>query len=241
MQRSAPNQYVLQQLISQVTDLRNRRITLLERFNPTDRVVQEVTEQLASTQATLDEITRHPVVENSEDNNPSWMTLDLQLKEQEGALAATSARLAEHQRQAQEFGDRLTHLQQITATNNALEQRAQEATTNQLSLTAKLDAAKVDDLLDVGRFGNVAIALSPTLSAAKVKPNVPLILLLGILTATVLCLAVAVLLESSRETMFTPEELEANTKLPVLATIPETDALRSLISLNARRPVAATQ
>lgn len=241
VQRSAPNQYVLQQLISQVTDLRNRRITLLERFNPTDRVVQEVTEQLASTQATLDEITRHPVVENSEDNNPSWMTLDLQLKEQEGALAATSARLAEHQRQAQEFGDRLTHLQQITATNNALEQRAQEATTNQLSLTAKLDAAKVDDLLDVGRFGNVAIALSPTLSAAKVKPNVPLILLLGILTATVLCLAVAVLLESSRETMFTPEELEANTKLPVLATIPETDALRSLISLNARRPVAATQ
>ena len=154
---------MLQQLISQITDLKNRRITLSERFVPTDRVMRELTEQLASTQATLDQITSHPVIENSEDNNSSWMSLDLQLKEQQVTLAAVTARLAEHQRQAQQFGDRLNHLQQITATNNALEQRAQEATTNQLSLTAKLDAAKVDDLLDVGRFGNVAIALCANL------------------------------------------------------------------------------
>ena len=241
VQRTAPNQYVLQQLVSQVTDLRNRRITLSERFVPTDRVMQEITAQLANTQATLDDITKHPTVENSEDNNPSWMSLDLQLKEQQVTLASVAARLAEHQRQAKEFGDRLVHLQQITATNDALEQQAQEATTNQLSLTAKLDAAKVDDLLDVGRFGNVAIALAPTFSQAKVKPIVPLTLILGILTAIVMCLAVAVLKESSRETMFTPEELESNAKLPVLATIPETDALYSLIRLDVRRPVAATQ
>ena len=68
----------------------------------------------------------------------------------------------------------------------------------------------------------------------------PLTLVLGFLTAVVLSLAVAVLKESSRETMFTPEELEANAKLPVLATIPETDALRSLIRLDPRRSVAAT-
>ncbi len=240
VQRSAPNQYVLQQLISQLTDLNNKRITLSQRFVSTDRTMVEVTEQIAGVQATLDRITSRPVVENSEDNNPSWMALDLQLKEQQVTLAATAARLAEHQRQSQQFNDRLTHLQQITATNDALEQQAQEAITNQLSLTAKRDAAKVDDLLDVGRFGNVAIALAPTLSMAKVKPVVPLTLILGFLTATVLCLAVAVLKESSRDVMFTPEELENNAKLPVLATIPEAVDLRSLTSFNARRPVAAT-
>ena len=240
LQRSSPNQFVLQQLLTQITDLTNRRITLSERFVSTDRIIREVTEQIASTQATLDRITTRPVVENSEDNNPSWMALDLQLKEQQVTLSATTARLAEHQRQAQQFSDRLTHLQQITATNNALEQQAQEAVTNQLSLTAKLDAAKVDDLLDVGRFGNVAIALDPTFSRSKVKPNVPLTFMLGLLTAIVLCLAVAVLKESSRDVMFTPEELENNAKLPVLATIPETLDLRSLTSFDPRRPLPAT-
>ena len=223
-QRTSPNQYVLQQLVSQMTELKNRRITLSLRYVSTDRVVQEVDQQIASTQATIDAVNNS--VEKTEDNNPSWLAMDLQLKTQQVALAGAAARLGKHQSEAQFYNDRLSHLQAITATNNQLEARAREAVANQQGLTEKRDAARVDDLLDQGRFGNVAVALSPTFSYAVVKPQKVLDIALGLLTAIFLCVTAAVILELSRDTMFTPGELEAMVGIPVLATVPETYAVR---------------
>lgn len=234
-QRTSPNNYVMMQLITQLTDLRNRRIQLAARYLPTDRLVTEVDDQIRVTQKTLDDTIASESVEKAMDNNPSWLALDLQLKSQQTSLAGLRARFAEHHAQEEKYEDRLDHLQQITATNNALEQRVNELTANQALLVSKRDAAKVDDLLDVDRFGNVAISLQPTFSYQLAKPAKVLDLVLGFATAIVLCFAVGILLETTRNSILTPAELEASTGIPVFATVPESRALAAITG-NESRP-----
>jgi succinoglycan biosynthesis transport protein ExoP len=230
VQRSIPNQLVTQQLTAQLTDLQNRRIALAQRYVSTDRLMVEVDAQIKSTKSALDYLVENNAQEKTDDNDPAWLAMDLSYKTKQVALAGINSRLAEHRNQAATYEARLLHLQEITPENNALEQKVQELRDNQHTLIGKRDAAMVDDMLDANRFGNVGIALQPTFSRMYVKPIPLLNAVLGLLTAIVFCVALVMVLESTRRTMFTPAELELNAGIPVLATVPNFHDVNKLIA-----------
>lgn len=231
---STPNQQGVQLLVGSLTDLRNRRITLLERFKPTDRLVREVDEQIRNTEDSLSELRGHEATSTATDNNPTVLNLRQQLEASEVQRAGVAESLRIHHLQQASYQERLDHLQQITPENDALERQVAEMRGLDQSVSDKRDAARMEDLLDAGQFGNVAVAQQPTYSKQKVKPRLSVNLLLGGLTGIFLCAATLLVLESTRTTVLGPADLEGISDAPVLATVPEYATLGSILSPTGR-------
>lgn len=231
---STPNQQGTQVLIGSLTDLRNRRITLLERFKPTDRLVQEIDEQIRNTEDSLTDLRAHEATTTATDNNPTVMTFKQQLETMEVQRAGVAESLRIHHLQQASYQERLDHLQQITPENDALERQVAEMRGLDQSVSDKRDAARMEDLLDAGQFGNVAVAQEPTYSKQKVKPRLSVNLMLGAVTGIFLCAATLLVLESTRGTVLSAADLEGISDAPVLATLPEYTSLGSILSPTGR-------
>ncbi len=237
---NSPNQQGLQLLIGSLTDLRNRRITLLERFRPTDRLVQEIDAQIQNTQDSLSELRAHEATTTATDNNPTVMTLKQQMEGAEVQRAGVAESLRIHHLQQASYQERLDHLQQITPENDALERQVAEMRSVDQSISDKRDAAKMEDLLDAGQFGNVAVAQQPTYSRVHVKPRLSLNLLFGAFTGIFLCAATLLVIESTRSTVLSPADLESISDAPVLATVPELAGLSSILQPGNRSAPSGT-
>jgi hypothetical protein len=74
--------------------------------------------------------------------------------------------------------------------------------------------------MDEQQLVNVAVAERPTFSAKTYRPQVLLNLLLGTLTALFLGVCAVFYAELGRETIAAPYDLEAISRVPVLATVP---------------------
>ena len=226
---STPNQQGAQQLVGAITELRNRKITLLERFKPNDRLVQEIDEQIRNTEDSLSDLRSHDATATSTDNNPTVLNLRQQLESLDIQRAGVAESLRIHHLQQASYQERLDHLQQITPENDALERQVTEMRGMDQSISDKRDAAKMEDLLDAGQFGNVAVAQQPTLSRQHVKPRLSVNLLLGAVTGIFLCTALLLVLESTRTTVLSPADLEQLSDAPLLATVPEHAGLSSVL------------
>lgn len=237
---STPNQQGVQVLIGSLTDLRNRRITLLERFKPTDRLVQEVDEQIRNIEDSLSDLRAHEATTTATDNNPTVLTLKQQLEALEVQRAGVAESLRIHHLQQASYQERLDHLQQITPDNDALERQVTEMRGVDQSISDKRDAAKMEDLLDAGQFGNVAVAQQPTYSRQHVKPRLSVNLMLGAVTGIFLCAAALLVLESTRATVLSPADLEGISDAPVLATVPEQAGLSSILQPGGRSAPTGT-
>ena len=226
---TTPGQQGVQALIASLTEMRNRRITLLARFKPNDRLVTELDDQIRNTEEALTDLRSHDFAATSTDNNPTVLTLKQQMEALDIQRAGLSESLRIHELQQNGYQQRLNHLEQITPENDALEREVNEMRGMDQSISDKRDAAKMEDLLDAGQFGNVAVAQQPTINAQHVKPRLSSNLLLGGVTGIFLCAAALLVLESTRATVLTPADVEAISDAPVLATVPEFAGLSSIL------------
>ena len=60
-----------------IAELQNKRTELLTKFNADDRLVKEVDEQIANTQAALTNATVIVATEEATDINPTWQKLQI--------------------------------------------------------------------------------------------------------------------------------------------------------------------
>jgi uncharacterized protein involved in exopolysaccharide biosynthesis len=222
-----PNQQGIQTLIATLTDLKNKRIALIARYRPTDRLVVELDNQIANSQRSLDEL-RHDQSQTSTDVNPTATLLTQQLEALQVQRSGLQKSLAILRGQASTYQQKLDHLLQITETSNNLERQVSEMSGMNQSITAKRDASLVEDMLDQGQFGNVAVAQPPSFSMLHTKPKLVLNTILGFVTATFLCGALLFILESRRSTILTSADLRLLSDIPVLASIPEKPAYKIL-------------
>ena len=227
---STPNQQGIQNLIATLVDLQNRRIHLSTNFRSNDRNIVDLDEQIRSTEAALDELRGRNGTQTSTDNNPTVLELRRQVEDLLVQRSGVTESLRVHQAQEDDYSKRLTRLRQITPENNQLERELADMRGMNQSISEKRDSAQVEDLLDAGEFGNIAVAQQPTFSRQHVKPRLSVNLLLGGVTAVFLCAAALLLLESTRSTVLTAMDLENFAEAPVLATVPESQGLRDALS-----------
>lgn len=220
-QQTAPSVYSKGQIETLLVELTNKRTRLLTRYLPTDRLVQEVDRQIASTQKALRNAEKPQVVETISDNNPIRTSLESNLRQTRVRLAGEQARLAALQQQADGFTRRLNDLQSITVQDDALERKVQDLRLNTDTYAQKRDEANIEDELDRKRIIDVAVAQEPTISVQPVQPHRVKTMALGALVSCFLSCAFVLISEAMRETAMTPHELDAMVSCPVLATIPE--------------------
>jgi protein tyrosine kinase modulator len=220
VERTLPNQQSVEHLTTLLVDLENRRTALLTNFKASDRTVQELDHQIATTKAALAGVSQTTAHEQSTDVDPAWQQLhtsyiQAQINRRQAAVhrASVVSELAS-------LRQGLSGTQGLTVQFNNLEARANQAKQNYELYAQKRDQAQIEDAMDEQKLINVAVAQKPTLSYIPVSPKPLSTLALGLVTSLFLGLCVVYLAESGRTTFATPRELDSISRYPVLATMP---------------------
>ena len=135
--RASENQYLMQQLKTTLLDLELKRTTLLEKFKPDYRPVQEVQKQIEQTIDTITKAQNSPDREETTDRNPSYEWLQSELTKSNAELATLHARAAETQTVIQQYRQRLGVIDVDGAQQENLLREVKEAEGNDLALQAE--------------------------------------------------------------------------------------------------------
>ncbi len=215
--RSLPNQYSVERLHTMLVELQNRRTGLLAKFQPNDRLVKEVEDQIANTAKELDGATKAVAVEESTDVNPLRQSLEMDVSKTETALAGLKARRDTLMSQVMEYRSRLLALAAAAEKDEALVREQKEAEDTYNLYARKQEEARVSELLDQQKIANVVIAEQPVEPQIPEKPDVGLNLLLGFILAGFVSVGAGLALEGLNGGVHSASELELLTGLPVLA------------------------
>jgi uncharacterized protein involved in exopolysaccharide biosynthesis len=218
--RSTPNQAAIESLTSLLVQLQNKRTSLLNGYQPTERIVQDIEQQINNVQSQLSWMRATSAVETTTDMNPLNLELKSQLARAEIASSALAAQRRSVDSQRQAYLLQLNQLEQRAAEFDSLQKRVSEAQKNLDSAVQKRDQAAVDDALDRDRILNVAFAAKPSASSIPVQPRPHLYLLLGLFTALFLGIGACLVSELTRNTIYAPAELDALTGLTTFASVP---------------------
>jgi uncharacterized protein involved in exopolysaccharide biosynthesis len=233
------NQYSVEHLSTMIIELQNKRTQLLSKFKPDDRLVQEVDQEMADTQAALLKAKTLTGQDDTTDINPLRQALEIDVARERADLAGIEARRSALAQQSQEQHAKLAKLGHSTLEYEDLLRAQKEAEDNYLMFSRKAEEARITSSLDQQKIANVAIAENPVEPHLPSEPNVPMDLILGVFVAGFSSLGLAFgkeyLLRSKKtfdmeesfrlqssgryalETIEAPSELEALTGLRVLA------------------------
>ena len=238
-ERTLPNQYSVEQLNTMLAQLTNRRIGLLSKFTPNDRFVKEVDEEIANVRKTLAAVESSSAQEKTTDVNPIHEQLQQSSSKSRVALRGFQAHKSAIAADRAQLQAQLSALEKQTSDYDTLQSQVTEDQRNYDLYAQKRDQAQIDEAMDKQKFLNVAIADPPSASAVAIQPRPKLYLALGLLTALFLAVGSSLLAEMSRDTFYTPAELEEALGLPTLATVPKRGihppASRSRATLPGRR------
>lgn len=219
-ERTIPNDYSVERLNTLLAELKNKRTSMLTKFTPQDRLVQEVDEQIANTKAALKNAQQMTSQEHSTDVNPVWQQVTSSIVQNQAERQALKARRNALAQQVKQLQDNLSHLEGSTVAYTTLHQKVTELQNNYQLYAQKRDEAQMADAMDANKLLNVAVAQSPTFSITPFRPKPVVDLILGSFTAVFLACFMVFFAEMGRATIATPRELDRLSQFPVLATVP---------------------
>ncbi len=219
--RSLPHQYSIERMNTMLVELRHKRTQLLTRYQPDDRLVKEVDQQIADTSVALDKIMQEQSVEQTSDINPLRQNLELELARAKTELSAKQARRESLSKHLRDNHAKLTNLEGTSLKHAELEREVKELKDNYQLFAKKRDESLITAALDKQKISNVSIAETPSAPSLPSSPNRKLNLLLGLFLAAFLGLGSGIGAEFLRDTVHTPRELEGISRFPVLATVPQ--------------------
>jgi uncharacterized protein involved in exopolysaccharide biosynthesis len=192
---------------------------LSSEFSATSRQVREVQQQIAQAERSVREQAAQPMRSVLEGRSPVHDEFLAQLTEAEASLKAVEGRQVVLRGQV---ADASRELALLNAKDGAVTQLTRERDLAEASyrlLAQKLDEAMVLDELAMRDSANVRVLHSARV-LAEPKDLRPLVMALGLVAAGVGTLLAAFLRDLLRGGFLTPEQLESETGLPVLATLP---------------------
>lgn len=192
-----PNLQAIQQLETMLTELRNKRIALAMKFKPTDRLIVELDQEIASTSQSLAQVRSGPAAERTSDLDTLHESLKADLARGQVALSGLETRRAEIAAMRQGYLQQLSGMDTDSIRLRSLEQNEKEAEDNYLLYSRRLQESKLSNSLDREKFSNVAVIEKPVSSPIPVSPKLGLNLAVGAGMGIFLSLLLAFLKESN--------------------------------------------
>jgi uncharacterized protein involved in exopolysaccharide biosynthesis len=220
-QRVIPNDYSVERLNTMLAELQNDRTSLLTKFTPEDRSVQEIDKKIADTKTALANAESMTSKETASDVNPVWQAVSGSIVQNESERQALRAK---HNALTEQIGSlraSLSNTEGSTVAFTTLRQKVTDLENNYQLYTQKRDEAQMADAMNQNRLLNVAIQQSPTFSVIPFRPKPLVDTVLGAFTAIFLASFVVFFAEVGRDTIANAGELERLTRLSVLATVPK--------------------
>lgn len=216
--RRMPNQYSVERMNTMLTELQNKRMELMTKFHPDNRLVQEVDQQIANVQSSLTQAQSMTSTEEATDVNPLYQAVERDLAAAEINAETARVRHVVLTRQIQQQHRETAQLGGSTTEHENLVREVKRLEENYKLYSAKREEARISDAMDKQKIANVVIAEAPVvphLPKSKFSGGLAGVFLLG--CAVILSTTLAI--SGRRQTFETPWELEAFTGMPVLATL----------------------
>jgi uncharacterized protein involved in exopolysaccharide biosynthesis len=199
--------------------LRLEERKLLAEYSEASREVREIRKRLDQAERFVSEQAKRPKQLVRRGRNPVYDTLVAQLSTAEADLVAVKGHGTVLERQLAAAGEELGLLDARSVEIARLTRERDLAEASYQLVAQKLDEAKVLDEVAMRDDANVRV-VQPARVSAVPRDLRPLVLALGFLVASVTTLLVAFLSDLLRGGFLTPEQLERETGLPVLAAFP---------------------
>jgi uncharacterized protein involved in exopolysaccharide biosynthesis len=218
--RSIPNQAAIESLTSLLVQLQNKRTSLLSGYQPTDRIVQDIEEEIRNVESQLSQLRAANAVETTTDMSPLHQQLKSQLAIAQISSTALAAQRRAVESQRVNYLAQLDRLEEKASGYDGLEKGVAEAQRNLDLALQKRDQAAVDDALDRDRILNVAFAAKPAASSVPIQPRPALYLASGLFIAAFFGVGAYLVTELGRKTINSPAELDAVTGVTTLVAVP---------------------
>jgi uncharacterized protein involved in exopolysaccharide biosynthesis len=216
--RTSDNPQLMEQLKSTLLNLELKRTELLQKFDPSYRLVQEVDMEIKQTQAAIDSAGKSKLMDETTDSNPTYQWVDSELTRAHSQLAAEQARAASLSRSVQAYEEQASDLDQKEVIQEGLLRDKNTEEANYLLYTKKQEEARISDALDESRIINVVV-VEPVSVPVVPSRSRPLVLFFGLFAAIVVSLGVAVVAEYLDPSLRTSEDIKEFLDLPVLASV----------------------
>jgi uncharacterized protein involved in exopolysaccharide biosynthesis len=217
--RSADNPELLKTLKADLLDLELKKTQLLNKFEPTHRLVQEVDQQISQARSAIATEELSPLRDETTDLNVNYAWAKAELQKAQVEMKALEARSRTTHAQFSKYHGQARHLGEEAIVQDDLIGSEKAAQENYLLYVKKREMARMGDALDDGGIVNVAIAERPVVPELPVWPAAA-VMFVGFITAITLGTGAAFAAEYMDPRLHTPEELAECLQLPVLASLP---------------------
>jgi uncharacterized protein involved in exopolysaccharide biosynthesis len=218
--RTLDNPQLMEHLKSALLDLELKRSTLLSKFEPTYRPVQEVEQQIKQAHEAIVAAEKAPLRDETTDRDPTYEAIRAELTKANTDLAALQTRASATSAMIRSYrakSERLDH-QEILQQNMLRATKANEE--NYLLYLRKQEEARISDALDHQRISNVLIAEAATVPF-KAQGRRLLFVILGTLFASLASVIVGLVIDRLDPSFRTPKEVQDFLGTPVLAAFPK--------------------
>ncbi|HEY2547173.1 MAG TPA: Wzz/FepE/Etk N-terminal domain-containing protein [Candidatus Acidoferrum sp.] len=218
--RTSDNPQLMQNMKSKLLDLELQRTDLLSKFEPTYRPVQEVEEQITQTRAAIASAEKAPLRDETTDLDPTYEALRAELAKAKTELAATQAGAAASTSLIRTYRNENQQLDRKELLHQDMLRTAKADEENYMLYLRKAEEARISDALDRQRFSNVVVAEPATVPFTP-QARWILVVVLGLLFASLASVMLAFLADRWDPSFRTPEEVESFMGAPVVAAFPK--------------------
>lgn len=214
------NSGVVGQLKGRILEMELERDVMLRKFTPSYPPIVQLDAQLQHARVALADAERVPILDETTDQNPTAQWLRNEGARIRAERAALAARVGSLSRSILEYRERARRLDtQVVEQQDLL--RSVAAADEAFRLYArKEEEARIADALDRTRIANVGVLDPPALPTSESGDTRALILLLGLVAASIVSVGGAYVLDWLRPVVYSPRDVQDVLNVPVLAMIP---------------------
>jgi uncharacterized protein involved in exopolysaccharide biosynthesis len=220
----ADNPQLMANLKTTLLDLELKRTELLERFDPAYPLVEEVEKKISETLTSIAEAEKRGIREETTDQDPAHAWLKTEMVKAQADLLGLQARASAMSRALKALESRALNLQGESVVQQDLLRTAKANEENYLLYHRKREEARIADALDQRKIINAAVAEAPMMPLVPASLPIPVKVSLAIVIATLVSLGLGFLIEYLDPSFRTPEEIAEYLEIPLLATIPRSNA-----------------
>jgi uncharacterized protein involved in exopolysaccharide biosynthesis len=219
LKRWADNPEVLEKMKTHLLELQLKRSELLNRYEPSYRLVQDVEQEIAQTQASIAAEGLTPVRDETTDKDPNYEWARMELEKAQVRWDGLRARQSEAATQVASLHQAAQRMQSDSVDQQDLLRTAKADEDNYFLYLHKREEARIGDALDERRILNVAIVEAPVAPALPVHSAL-LYFVLAFGLALLFSVGLAFTSDYLDPTIRTPGEAFSLMEVPVLAWLP---------------------
>ena len=226
----ADNPQLMANLKTTLLDLELKRTELLERFDPTYPLVEEVETKISKTLASIAEAEKRGIREETTDQGPAHAWLETEMAKAKADLMGLQARASAMASALKTLEGRAQRLQGESVFQQDLLRTAKANEENYLLYHRKREEARIADALDQRKIINAAVAEAPIAPLVPTSLPAGVKLLLAVVVATLVSMGLGFLMEYLDPSFRTPEEVKEYLEIPLLATLPRKNGRGSQVA-----------